>query len=175
MCSFCKRNTANTNLEWYLVYLFMIIIIYCTVYCIVYSKLISYLLFYLFNLFNISIRIKSKLRSSHSNEQRKNGLNANTNSITNEFTILSKKEVNVLAWLAAAGLCAYMLFCLYPDFKGVEPLTKTEHILYQSFSRVLWSLGLAYVIHACLSSNGGIKCFSYRFIFLSLAFCVFCY
>lgn len=50
-------------------------------------------------------------------------------------------------------LCGVVLFGLYEDYHG-NSLSRVAHILYQSSTRTLWALGLAYIIYACLNSQG---------------------
>ena len=47
-----------------------------------------------------------------------------------------------------------VLFGLYPDFNGA-PLSRDVHILYHSFSKPIWALGLGFIIFSCNTSNGG--------------------
>lgn len=48
-----------------------------------------------------------------------------------------------------------MLYGIYPDYDN-HPLSRTAHILYQASHRFIWSIGLGYIIFACLNSQGGI-------------------
>lgn len=59
-------------------------------------------------------------------------------------------------WFGVVVLLGVMLFGVYPNFSGNGPLPKWLNIAYEITSRTLWSIGLAYVIFACLTSNGGI-------------------
>ena len=45
---------------------------------------------------------------------------------------------------------------IYPEMF----FSKVTHIIYQSFSRTFWGLGLGYIIYACETGNGG-KVFYY--------------
>ena len=50
-----------------------------------------------------------------------------------------------------------LLFGLYPDFEeGVgHGLNKAVHILYQSSSRALWAMALAFMVFSCTMGKGG--------------------
>ena len=62
--------------------------------------------------------------------------------------------INLALWIASITLLGVLLYGLYGDFNG-HPLTVDQHILYQASFRVLWSVGLSYIIFACLNSQGG--------------------
>ena len=57
---------------------------------------------------------------------------------------------------AALITLGVMLFGIYPNFNG-NPLNKVENILYQSTSRIIWAIALAYVIMSCIKHNGKLK------------------
>ena len=65
------------------------------------------------------------------------------------------KISNLILWGASITLLGIVLFGLIGDNNKHHPLTRIQHILYQSTYRVLWSIGLAYIIFACLNSKGG--------------------
>jgi hypothetical protein len=46
---------------------------------------------------------------------------------------------------------------LYPDMEVYPEVyySRATHIFYQGFSRIIWAIGLAYIIYACETSNGG--------------------
>ena len=50
----------------------------------------------------------------------------------------------------------YKFYGIYPDYSGGKQLSRISHILYQSTSRIIWSIGLSYIIYACATSNGGL-------------------
>ena len=76
--------------------------------------------------------------------------------------IFSKfQEFNLLLWAASITLLGLIMFGLYEDFNG-NPLTRVQHILYQATFRILWAVGLSYVIFACLTSQGGKRPISYN-------------
>ena len=51
----------------------------------------------------------------------------------------------------------YKKFGLYMDNRIYPEIffSKATHIIYQSFSRTFWGLGLGYIIYACETGNGG--------------------
>ncbi len=77
----------------------------------------------------------------------------------------SLKVLNIFLWIVALTLLGLMLFGLYPDFNG-NPLSRVSHILYQSSSRIIWAVALAYIIYSCQTSNGGLMTFLLFLIFL---------
>ena len=50
-----------------------------------------------------------------------------------------------------------LLFGLYPDYEEGDGhgLNKAEHILYQSSSRALWAMALAFMVFSCTMGKGG--------------------
>ncbi|CAF0932692.1 unnamed protein product [Brachionus calyciflorus] len=63
-------------------------------------------------------------------------------------------ETNILLWLVSLATLGLMLFGIYPNLNG-DPLSLTANILYQASSRIIWAVGLSYVIFACVTSHGG--------------------
>jgi len=64
---------------------------------------------------------------------------------------------NVAGWCVAIVLA---LSTLYGEYKAVrkdnpKPFTRTENIIYGTFSRCAWGLALAWVIFACHRGLGG--------------------
>lgn len=55
--------------------------------------------------------------------------------------------------LSSITLCGLILFGLYNYFNK-KPMSTLSHIMYQSTSRTVWSLGLAGIIYSCLISGG---------------------
>jgi len=55
--------------------------------------------------------------------------------------------------LSSITLCGLILFGLYNYFNN-KPMSTLSHIMYQSTSRTVWSLGLAGIIYSCLISGG---------------------
>ncbi|XP_020892990.1 nose resistant to fluoxetine protein 6 isoform X2 [Exaiptasia diaphana] len=87
-------------------------------------------------------------------------------------------------WLLLCGWCVAIVLALAPLYgtykaykKNPQPLTLTENVFYATFSRISWSLALAWVIYACHAGYGGLvdKILSARFwIPLSrLTYCVY--
>ncbi len=66
------------------------------------------------------------------------------------------RPINLVLWCASITLLGILLYGLYGDFNG-HPLTREQHIWYQATFRILWSVGLSYIIFACLNSQGGRK------------------
>lgn len=62
----------------------------------------------------------------------------------------------MIGWVVSIGLLLFDLFIIYPNMKG-DYLPKWFNILYQTFSRTLWGVCLAFIIYACSSSNGGMQ------------------
>lgn len=65
------------------------------------------------------------------------------------------KEINLLLWTVSLGSMCLMVFGLYVK-KGEAPLSRVSLLLYQSTSRVIWSVGLGYIVYACSSKQGGL-------------------
>lgn len=65
------------------------------------------------------------------------------------------RSVNLILWLISCTLMTLVVFGLYPDISG-NPISRSGHIIYQTLSRVSWSVGLSYIIFACVTSNGGV-------------------
>lgn len=57
-----------------------------------------------------------------------------------------------------------ILFGLYDNFNG-KPWSRVSNLLYQSFSRLLWAIGLSYIIFSCLNFKDSKK---NSFYFISL-------
>lgn len=64
-------------------------------------------------------------------------------------------DINVLLIMCSLTMMGLMLYGIYPDYDN-HPLSRTAHILYQASHRFIWSIGLGYIIFACLNSQGGI-------------------
>jgi hypothetical protein len=69
------------------------------------------------------------------------------------------KTANSILWTISLTLLSLVVFGLYPDISG-NTISRSGHIIYQTLSRVAWSVGLSYIIFACTTSNGG-KLFSF--------------
>jgi peptidoglycan/LPS O-acetylase OafA/YrhL len=64
--------------------------------------------------------------------------------------------MNIIFWLVALFLIGLMVFGPYDNLNGGPTLSRVSNILYQSSSRVIWAIGLGYIIYACVTSNGGL-------------------
>ncbi|CAF0977704.1 unnamed protein product [Brachionus calyciflorus] len=69
-----------------------------------------------------------------------------------------KKIYNLINWNIAQNLIGLCIFALYQDFKIFPDsyYTQMQHIIYQTFSRLIWALSVGYFIYACETKNGGI-------------------
>ena len=63
--------------------------------------------------------------------------------------------LNILLWIVSLFFMCLMIFGIYPNYNG-HPLSLASNILYQATSRIVWALGLGYVIFACATSHGGL-------------------
>ena len=81
---------------------------------------------------------------------------SNTNESSEKLikNIYTKYILDKILLMTALAILGLTLFGPYGDFDGYE-LTRAQRILYQASSRTLWSVGLAYLIYACLNSKGG--------------------
>jgi hypothetical protein len=53
-------------------------------------------------------------------------------------------------------MLSVMIFGTHSNFSGGPGLSRVSNILYQSTSRIIWAIGLGYVVYACVTSNGGL-------------------
>lgn len=58
--------------------------------------------------------------------------------------------------MTALSLMSISVFGLYRDALGENPLTKELRILYQSLSKIAWSISIGYIVYSCIMSNGGV-------------------
>jgi hypothetical protein len=68
------------------------------------------------------------------------------------------KVLNMLIWVFSILLMGSVVFGLYPDVKASvlgTGLSRTTHIIYQTFSKIAWSIGLSFLIYSCITDNGG--------------------
>ncbi|CAF0840673.1 unnamed protein product [Brachionus calyciflorus] len=65
-----------------------------------------------------------------------------------------RPAINIFFWLLSLLLMSLAIFGDYSNYGG-NGLSKVVSLLYQSTSKILWSIGLAYIIYACLTGNGG--------------------
>lgn len=73
----------------------------------------------------------------------------------NQSQLNLTKLLNLMCWFISILITVVVVFGLYPDISG-NPISRSGHIIYQTFSRVGWSLALSYIIFACITSHGGI-------------------
>ncbi len=60
-----------------------------------------------------------------------------------------------------------MLFGYWPNFQTdvTKHLNRVENILYQSTSRIIWSLGLSFIVFSCVMNKGGLlECLELLFL-----------
>ena len=67
-----------------------------------------------------------------------------------------RKVFNVVLWIISALALSVVVFGEYGTFSGYEPMNRVSQVFYITFSKILWSLSLCYIIYACVNSNGGI-------------------
>ena len=60
-----------------------------------------------------------------------------------------------MLWTISVVSMLLVLFVVHPNIIE-KPYGASFNILYQSTARIVWSLGLAYIIYSCTTSNGGI-------------------
>ncbi len=63
----------------------------------------------------------------------------------------------MIGWYISIFSMGLILFGTYPNL-STNPgnfLNKTENILYQASSRVIWSMGLGFIIFSCANGKGG--------------------
>ncbi|XP_064617017.1 nose resistant to fluoxetine protein 6-like [Liolophura sinensis] len=65
------------------------------------------------------------------------------------------KKVVVFGWILTFTCNLAVLYGLYGHF-NTEPLTSDVSALYNTVSRTVWALGLAWLVIACSSGNGGV-------------------
>lgn len=65
------------------------------------------------------------------------------------------KKLNLTFWIFSLTIIGLLVFGLYPDARGLYPLNRVNHIVYQTLSRLTWSICLSYLIYACITNNGG--------------------
>jgi peptidoglycan/LPS O-acetylase OafA/YrhL len=77
------------------------------------------------------------------------------------FNKITIKIYNLIGWFLSLFFMALVLFGVYPNFHE-NPLNHETQILYEAFSKLVWSLGLSFIIFSC-HFNGGFanKCFSW--------------
>ncbi|CAF0715534.1 unnamed protein product [Brachionus calyciflorus] len=63
--------------------------------------------------------------------------------------------VVVMAWILSLFFIAIVIFGEYGTISGLDPLNRTSQILYLTFCRIFFSIGLSGVIFLCITENGG--------------------
>ena len=59
-------------------------------------------------------------------------------------------------WILSICLTFLLVFGLYPDARGVNPLNNGVRLVYQCFSKIIWSVCVSFMIYACVASKGGL-------------------
>lgn len=65
------------------------------------------------------------------------------------------KVINLLGWIISLAIMATVIFANYPLVQPTKNLPALDHALYESLSRVAWSIALCYIIFACVHNYGG--------------------
>ncbi len=51
-----------------------------------------------------------------------------------------------------------MLLGIHPDYvDDNKQLSAAARVMYQTFSRLVWASGVAFIIYACVTRNGGME------------------
>lgn len=86
----------------------------------------------------------------------------------------------MICWYVSIFSMGLMLFGVWPNFDFYNPanfLTKTQNILYQSTSRIIWCMGLGFIIFSCVNNKGGfvndILCWKVWIPLSRLSFCAY--
>jgi len=75
-----------------------------------------------------------------------------------------------LSWCVAAACNLSILYGLYDSFNGYVHLSNAVRSFYAAVHRTAWAVGVAWVIFACVTGNGGefvlvgIDNFTYTFV-----------
>ncbi|RNA06150.1 nose resistant to fluoxetine 6-like [Brachionus plicatilis] len=64
-------------------------------------------------------------------------------------------KLNISLWIFSLFLLCLMVFGNYPNFSG-NAMKKWINITYESTAKIIWSIGLSYVIFANVTGNGGV-------------------
>ncbi|PAA59551.1 hypothetical protein BOX15_Mlig030456g2, partial [Macrostomum lignano] len=65
-------------------------------------------------------------------------------------------SVRLLGWATAAVLCLSVLYGLFDVQRGLVVLSQPVASLYNATFRLAWSIGIAWVVVACCTGNGGL-------------------
>ncbi|CAF0871536.1 unnamed protein product [Brachionus calyciflorus] len=76
--------------------------------------------------------------------------------ITKKKKLKISRFLNLAMWSFSILLTGLVVFGLYPDALGENPLSREARIMYQSFSKIAWSFAIGYMIYSCIMSSGGI-------------------
>jgi peptidoglycan/LPS O-acetylase OafA/YrhL len=71
------------------------------------------------------------------------------------FSRIVNTILYLIMWMATVVLLAAPLYGLYSEFHGHKPST-AENVIYTTFSRCSWGLGLALLVFACHNGYGGL-------------------
>ncbi len=61
-----------------------------------------------------------------------------------------------ILWLVSLATLGLMVYGDYGTNSGYYPMTLVSRVLYDSLSRILWSLAMSFIIYACITSYGGV-------------------
>lgn len=66
------------------------------------------------------------------------------------------KILNLLFWIVTLLVSTVIVFGLYPDALGENPLSRETRILYQSVSKIAWSVAIGFIVLSCvvISTDG---------------------
>jgi len=68
---------------------------------------------------------------------------------------VSVQMLTTLFWCLAAACNLSLVYGLYGDVNGYVHLSNTVACLYAAVHRTAWAVGVAWVIFACVTGNGG--------------------
>ena len=66
------------------------------------------------------------------------------------------RRIKIIGYLTSIAFAAFCLFPNYIDFISPSDASHTFMIIYQTLSRPLWSLSIAWIIFVCSLNQGGI-------------------
>ncbi|XP_075235034.1 nose resistant to fluoxetine protein 6-like [Lycorma delicatula] len=70
--------------------------------------------------------------------------------------IIMKKEAVIRGWTIATICCLVSLFGMYPFIQHDHNYNPVLEPLYESLHRILWAIGIAWIIFACHIGHGGV-------------------
>lgn len=68
--------------------------------------------------------------------------------------LTTKKILNVVLWLLSIVILGLIIFGVHSNYTP-NPLPRWFNIIYSAMARIVWSLGVGFIIFACSTSNGG--------------------